>query len=71
MTSTANGALGSSIVIGAGIGMLFQVVRFSLSRNKRGFLSQSSMVAAKYQVQVPASMISQANEAAAKAEPTN
>ena len=71
VTSTANGALGSSIVIGAGIGMLFQVVRFSLSRNKRGFLSQSSMVAAKYQVQVPASMISQANEAAAKAEPSN
>jgi hypothetical protein len=69
--STANGALGSSIVIGAGIGMLFNVVRFSLSRNKRGFLSQSSMVAAKYQVQVPSSMISQANEAAAKPDPTN
>jgi hypothetical protein len=70
ITSSANGGLGSSIVIGAGIGMLFQVVRFSLTRNKRGFLSQSSMVAAKYQIQVPASMVSQANTAAAAPEPT-
>jgi hypothetical protein len=70
ITSSANGGLGSSIVIGAGIGMLFQVVRFSLTLNKRGFLSQSSFVAAKYQIQVPASMVSQANTAAAAPEPT-
>jgi hypothetical protein len=56
-------------VIGAGIGMLFNVLRFSLSRNKRGFMSQSSIVAAKYQVQVPANLLSQANEAAAVVEP--
>jgi hypothetical protein len=50
--------------------MLFNVLRFSLSRNKRGFMSQSSIVAAKYQVQVPANLLSQANEAAAVVEPT-
>lgn len=50
---TAMGSLGSSLVIGAGIGMLINVIRFSLARRKRGFISQSSMVAAKYQVQVP------------------
>lgn len=69
IASDANGSLGSAIVIGAGVGMLFNVLRFSFSRSKRGFVSQSSIVAAKYQVQVPANMLSQANEAAAKPDP--
>jgi hypothetical protein len=50
----------SAVVIGAGIGMLFNVVRFSLARNKRGFISASSVVASKYQVQVPAQLADQA-----------
>jgi len=70
IASDANGTLGSAIVIGAGVGMLFNVLRFSLSRSKREFVSQSSIVAAKYQVQVPANMLSQANEAAAKPDPS-
>jgi hypothetical protein len=70
IASDANGTLGSAIVIGAGVGMLFNVLRFSLSRNKREFVIQSSIVAAKYQVQVPANMLSQANEAAAKPDPS-
>jgi hypothetical protein len=69
IASDANGTLGSAIVIGAGVGMLFNVLRFSFSRSKREFVSQSSIVAAKYQVQVPANMLSQANEAAAKPDP--
>lgn len=52
-TSAAMGSLTSSLLIGAGIGMLINVIRFSLAKRKRGFISQSSMVAAKYQVQVP------------------
>jgi hypothetical protein len=51
--TAAMGSLSSSLVIGAGIGMLINVIRFSLARRKRGFISQSSMVAAKYQIQVP------------------
>ena len=70
IASGSNSALGSAIFIGAGIGMLFNVLRFSFSRNKRGFVSQSSIVASKYQVQVPANLLSQANEAASKVEPT-
>jgi hypothetical protein len=70
IASDANGTLGSAIVIGAGVGMLFNVLRFSLSRSKREFVSQSSIVAAKYQVQVPSNMLSQANEAAAKPDPS-
>ena len=70
ITSSSNGSLGSAIVIGAGVGMLFQVLRFSMTRNKRGFVSQSSMVAAKYQIQVPASMVPQANAAATAVEPS-
>jgi hypothetical protein len=31
-----------------------------MSRNKRGFVSQSSVVASKYQVQVPAALADQA-----------
>jgi hypothetical protein len=70
IASGSNSALGSAIFIGAGIGMLFNVLRYSFSRSKRGFVSQSSIVAAKYQVQVPANLLSQANEAASKVEPS-
>ena len=54
-----------AIIVGAGLGMLFNVIRFSMSKNKRGFVSQSSFVASKYQVQVPAALSAQAKEAAA------
>ena len=69
IAAAGNSSLGSAIFIGAGAGMLFNVLRFSLSRNKRGFMSQSTFVASKYQVQVPANLLSQANEAAAAVEP--
>jgi hypothetical protein len=52
--------LASSMVIGAGLGMLFNVVRYSLARNKKSFVSQSTVVASKYQVQVPAGLADQA-----------
>lgn len=52
--------LASSMVIGAGLGMLFNVVRYSLARNKKSFVSQSTVVASKYQIQVPAGLADQA-----------
>ncbi|MEY4321243.1 MAG: hypothetical protein RLZZ471_1184 [Actinomycetota bacterium] len=61
--SFATSGLGSSIFIGAGLGMLFQVIRFSLARSKRGFISQSTFVASKYQVQVPGNMVGEAKSA--------
>jgi hypothetical protein len=55
-------------LVGAGLGMLFQVIRFSLSKTKRGFASTSQFVASKYEVQVPSDLVSQANSAYQKAE---
>jgi hypothetical protein len=53
---TGLGSVGASVVIAAGIGMLINVIRFSVSKNKRGFISQSTVVASKYQVQVPGAL---------------
>lgn len=56
-------SLGSAILVGAGFGMLFQVVRFSLSKTKRGFASSSQVIAKKYEVLVPSELLNQASEA--------
>ena len=61
-------SIGSAVLVGAGLGMLFQVIRFSLSKTKRGFASTSQFVASKYEVQVPSELVSQANAAYQKAE---
>ena len=55
--------LGSAILVGSGAGMLFQVIRFSLTKNKRNFVSTSQIVATKYEVLVPSELVSQANSA--------
>ena len=60
--------MAADIFIGAGLGMLFNIVRFSMMRSKRQFVSQSSVVALKYQVQGPSSLVGQALAAANKAE---
>lgn len=64
-TSTSFGSFGSYIVIGAGIGMLISVIRFALTRNKKEFLSGSTVVAARYEVMVPTHMVQNAIKAAA------
>ena len=43
----------SVLVVGAGLGMLFQVIRFSVTKNKRGFLSSQMPIATRYEVIVP------------------
>ena len=60
--------LTAGIVMGAGLGMLFAVIRMSLAKSKRHFVSQSSVIALKYQVQVPASLVGQALAAGNKAD---
>ena len=69
-TITASSFL-QPVLIGAGIGMLFNVLRFTLARNKRSFASQSTVIASEYQVQVPNDLVAQAQAAAAKIEETN
>ena len=59
----ATGSTFSSVLIGAGLGMLFNLLRFAVARNKRGFVSQSAVIASKYEVQVPAALASQAEKA--------
>ena len=62
-TTVAVFNIGSAILVGAGFGMLFQVLRFSLSKNKRGFASTSQVVARKYEVLVPSELLSEASSA--------
>jgi hypothetical protein len=44
---------GAAIVIGAGVGMLVNILRFSLSRNRHEFSSSTAVIASKYEVLVP------------------
>ncbi len=64
--ATQQFSLVSSLLIGAGIGMLAQVVRFSLAKNKRNFSSGSLVVAQKYEVIVPSELTGDAAQAYAK-----
>jgi hypothetical protein len=44
---------GAVVVVAAGIGMLFNILRFSFSKQKRSFISSQLPVASRYQVIVP------------------
>jgi hypothetical protein len=57
-------SLASSVILGAGLMMLVNVVRFSLNPNKRQFLSSSMVIAGKYVVVVPHDLADQARKAA-------
>ncbi len=61
----------AGVVIGAGIGMLINVIRFSLTKNRRGFISGQMVVAKKYEVVVPAAQLELAKKAVAEAKPKN
>jgi hypothetical protein len=58
--------IGAGIVIGAGVGMLINILRFSLTKNKRSFISGQTVVAKKYEVIVPADQLALAKQAASK-----
>ena len=66
--SPSTGSTFSTVLIGAGIGMLINLLRFGIARNRRGFISQSSVVAGKYEVQVPGNLSEQAEKAIADHE---
>jgi hypothetical protein len=44
------------------------LLRFSLSRNKRTFSTQSSLIAETYEVQIPKDLKAQSEDALAKAD---
>ncbi len=56
-------SLGSALLVGAGVGMLWQVVRFSMNKAKRGFSSASAVVAKSYAVLVPTELTGEATQA--------
>jgi hypothetical protein len=57
----------AALVIGIGIGMLINILRFSFSKNRRNFVSAPISVAQNYQVIVPNEDADAAREALAKA----
>lgn len=67
---SANGSVGvttgAAIVIGAGLGMLINILRFSLTRNRHEFSSSTAVIAARYDVIVPHPMAQQAKDAIAE-----
>ena len=67
-TAFTGSTMGAAIVIGAGVGMLVNVIRFSATRRSHEFLSNSAVVAAKYRVVVPHNLVDEANRALAEHE---
>ena len=63
-----------TVVTLIGLGILVNVLRLSLSKNKRTFISQNSLIADTYEVQIPRDLKAQSEEAlaklAAKTKPT-
>lgn len=51
------------LVVSAGIGMLFNILRFSFSKSRRGFLSSQMPVATRYEVVVPQESAGKAQQA--------
>ena len=69
VVAVTTAALAQPMLIGAGVGMLFNIVRFALSKNKRSFASVSMAVAKEYEVQVPGNLVEQAKRVADGEEP--
>ncbi|WP_067949381.1 general stress protein, partial [Agromyces sp. NDB4Y10] len=49
-TGTSLGVLGAAILIGAGFGMIFSVVSYSLNRRRRDFTSVMQVLATRYAI---------------------
>lgn len=69
-SSPSTNAYLSSVLTCAGIGVLFNVLRLGLSKNKRSFIATSQLVADTYEVQIPRDLKAAADDALAKAKAT-
>jgi len=54
---------GAVVILAAGISMLFNILRFSFSKTKRGFISTQMPVASRYEVMVPQDKAADATKA--------
>ncbi|TBN58577.1 hypothetical protein EYE40_07905 [Glaciihabitans arcticus] len=59
----------AAALIGAGFGMLFGIVTYSLSRRRRDFTSTHQVLASNYQVVIDPALTAQAQELLARPEP--
>ena len=57
----------STLLTFAGIGAIINILRFALSRSKRTFTGQNSLLADTYEIQVPKDLKAEAENALAKA----
>ena len=57
----------STIITFAGIGAIVNILRFALSRSKRTFAGQNSLLADTYEIQIPKDLKAEAENALAKA----
>ena len=64
---TETNAFISSMVLCAGIGMIFNILRMVISRNKRTFIATSQLLADTYEIQIPRDLKAAAEDALAKA----
>ena len=58
--------IGAAILIGAGFGMLFGIVSYSLNRRRRDFTSIHQVIAAKYEVMIDPTLTVKAQEILAR-----
>lgn len=54
--------VGAAAIIGAGFGMLFQIVSYTLGRRRRDFTSVHQVIAAKYEIIVDSALTMRAQE---------
>lgn len=52
----------AAVLIGAGFGMLFGIVSYSISRRRRDFTSTHQVIAASYQILAPSEQIARAQQ---------
>ena len=63
VTSSPNvGYALAAVLIGAGFGMLFGIVSYSISRRRRDFTSTHQVIAASYQIIAPSEQIARAQQ---------
>ena len=63
--------IGAATLIGAGFGMLFSIVSYTLNRRRRDFTSVHQVLAGKYEIVVDPSLTVRAQELLARPEPTH
>jgi hypothetical protein len=54
--------VGAAAIIGAGFGMLFQIVIYTMGRRRRDFTSIHQVIAGKYEIIVDQSLTARAQE---------